>query len=261
MLKLVGKYINRALKLVNLRVLPLDKYEELYFQSRFYWNDPFLELFNNSSELRKYIPLSKAQVRQDLFVISELNFKRNGFFVEIGAQDGISGSNTYILEDVFSWSGIVVEPSKSYREILPKNRKCHIETSAIWSLSDQTFQFVDLGNSGLSSFKSLMREGIHGKTRSESPHAEYEVSTLNLEDLLTKYKAPREIDYVSIDTEGSEFEIISNFDFSRYEIKLITIEHNFEEEKRQKIYEKLTKSGYVRKYVEISHQDDWYVRI
>jgi hypothetical protein len=69
------------------------------------------------------------------------------------------------------------------------------------------------------------------------------------------------IDYISIDTEGSEYEIIENFDFNYYDVKVLTIEHNYEESHRTKIYEKLIKAGYARKYTEISHQDDWYVKI
>lgn len=260
MFRLTGRLINKLLALFNLRMLQLTKYEEIYFQSRFYWNDPFLDLLKHPKELRELVPSSKAQVRQDLFVISELDFKREGFFLEIGAQDGISGSNTYLLENLFNWDGIIVEPSRTYQHVLPQNRICKIENSAIWSSSGQKFQFADLGHSGLSSIKNLMNEGIHGKTRRESHFEEYEVSTLSLKDLLIKHNAPKIIDYMSIDTEGSEYEIISNFDFDSYFIKVITIEHNYEEIHREKIMKKLIGAGYVRKYSEISHQDDWYVR-
>lgn len=260
MFRLLGRLANKVLSIFNLRLLELNKYEEIYFQSRFYWNDPFLDLLKHPVELRDLVPSSKAQVRQDLFVISELDFKHNGFFIEIGAQDGISGSNTYMLEKLFGWEGIIVEPSRTYENVLTKNRKCKIENSAIWSSSGVRFQFADLGHSGLSSLKSLMGEGIHGKTRSESHFEEYEVQTLSLKDLLIKHKAPKVIDYLSIDTEGSEFEIISDFDFGSYLIKIITIEHNYEESQREKIKQKLSSAGYVLKYSQISHQDDWYVR-
>jgi FkbM family methyltransferase len=229
--------------------MPQDKYEEIYFQSKFYWNDPFLELLKHPKELISLIPKSKSQVRQDLFAISELDFKENGFFVEIGAQDGVSGSNTYMLEKDFAWRGIVVEPSRTYETILQKNRKCKVENSAIWSVTGATLQFADLGYSGLSSLKRIMGNGIHGKTRSGSDFQEYEVRTLSLFDLLQKHDAPKIIDYISIDTEGSEYEIIENFDFGSYDVKVLTI------------HKQLITAGYTRKYIEISHQDDWYVKI
>ena len=260
MLSVFGRYINKTLRFFNLRILPLDKYQEMYFQAQFYWNDPFLDLLKHPEVLRDLVPKSKAQVRQDLFAISESNFKRDGYFVEVGAQDGILGSNTYMLENDFSWDGIVVEPSKTHEYTLSRNRKCKVEHCAIWSSSGLTFQFVDLGHSGLSTFKNLMKDGIHGKTRSESTFQQYDVQTLSLNDLLEKHNAPRVIDFLSIDTEGSEYEILANFDFNKHDVRIITVEHNYEEIQRSKIYDKLTKAGFVRKYTEISHQDDWYVK-
>ena len=75
MLSVFGRYINKTLRFFNLRILPLDKYQEMYFQAQFYWNDPFLDLLKHPEVLRDLVPKSKAQVRQDLFAISESNFK------------------------------------------------------------------------------------------------------------------------------------------------------------------------------------------
>ena len=63
---------------------------------------------------------------------------------------------------------------------------------------------------------------------------------------------------MSIDTEGSEFEILSAFNFEKYKFKVITCEHNFTSN-GEKIFNFLTKKGYVRKYNNISKFDDWYV--
>ena len=77
-------------------------------------------------------------------------------------------------------------------------------------------------------------------------------------DLLKKYDAPNEIDYISIDTEGSEYEILSKFDFAKYRFKVITCEHNFTP-MRESIYKLLTTNGYRRKFFALSRFDDWYV--
>jgi hypothetical protein len=87
----------------------------------------------------------------------------------------------------------------------------------------------------------------------------YDVKTISLKDLLEKYRAPDEIDYLSIDTEGSELEILSSFDFDRYQFKVITCEHNFTR-MREKIFSLLTEHGYVRKYIGFSKWDDWYTK-
>ena len=87
----------------------------------------------------------------------------------------------------------------------------------------------------------------------------YSVNSISLNDLLKKYNAPKNIDYLSIDTEGSEFEILNNFDFSFYDIKIITCEHNFGKN-REKVHQLLKKNGYIRKMKEFSKFDDWYIK-
>ena len=63
------------------------------------------------AELVRLNPLSQAQLKQDLFVLSELGLKRGGFFVEFGAASGKELSNTWLLEKHFGWSGILAEPA------------------------------------------------------------------------------------------------------------------------------------------------------
>lgn len=81
-----------------------------------------------------------------------------------------------------------------------------------------------------------------------------------MNDLLIKHKAPKYIDYLSIDVEGSEYEILNAFDFNLYSIGVITVEHNFSAQ-REKIFTLLTSKGYKRKYENLSYWDDWYVKI
>jgi hypothetical protein len=80
------------------------------------------------------------------------------------------------------------------------------------------------------------------------------LETISLEDFLRKYEAPHEIDYLSIDTEGSEYAILEKFPFNKWQISLITVEHNFTSQ-RQQIRELLEKNGY--KCTE-AKWDDWY---
>ena len=77
--------------------------------------------------------------------------------------------------------------------------------------------------------------------------------------ILDFYDAPELIDYMSIDTEGSEFDIIKKFDFSKRKIKIISIEHNYHPKNRKNIYKKLTSEGYKRIFEDISKFDDWYI--
>jgi hypothetical protein len=70
--------------------------------------------------------------------------------------------------------------------------------------------------------------------------------------------APNYIDFLSVDTEGSEYEILSKLDFSAWQFGLIAVEHNFRKE-RESIFELLRAAGYIRILSDVSKWDDWYV--
>jgi FkbM family methyltransferase len=211
----------------------------------------------NASQLIRYLLISQSQIRQDLFVLSELNFKKNGYFVEFGATDGIYLSNTYLMEKEFGWKGVIAEPAQCWHNDLIKNRNCHIEHKCVWKDSSKTLTFNEVDMPGLSTINSYSRNDGHSKDRKKGKT--YDVKTISLVDLLIKYNAPNKIDYLSIDTEGSEFDILENFDFDRYSFNVITCEHNFTP-MREKIFDLLSKHGYKRKHQKLSKFDDWYVK-
>jgi FkbM family methyltransferase len=207
--------------------------------------------------LSKTFRNSKSDLRQDLFVLSELGFKKNGFFVEFGAANGVDFSNTYLLEKEFGWNGILAEPAKCWHDDLRNNRGCSIETDCVWSNSNSTLTFNEADIGQLSTIDSYSSSDLFRPIRKSGK--KYDVRTISLVDLLDKHHAPKEIDYLSIDTEGSEFEILSNFDFAAYRFKIITCEHNFTPA-REKIFSLLTRNGYVQTLARFSRYDDWYVR-
>jgi FkbM family methyltransferase len=199
---------------------------------------------------------SKSQLNQDMFVLAELGFKKDGYFVEFGATNGKDLSNTYMLEKEMNWTGIVAEPARTWHQDLQKNRNCLMDFNCVWSESGKTLEFNQVLEAELSTIDSFSDSDEHSKLREEGD--KYNVNTISLMDLLKTHGAPKEIDYLSIDTEGSEFEILNAFDFDAYKIKVITCEHNFTP-MREKILNLLLSKGYVRKYPEFSRFDDWYV--
>jgi len=200
---------------------------------------------------------SKSQLSQDMFVLAECGFKRDGYFVEFGATNGFDLSNTYMLEKEFNWNGILAEPAIVWHPDLVANRSSHISFDCVWSSSNQSIEFNQAGEAELSTIDSFTDLDRHAGARANGQR--YRVNTISLNDLLAKFNAPTNIDYLSIDTEGSEFEILNAFDFNKYNIKVITCEHNYTS-MRESIYELLTSKGYVRKYEETSCFDDWYVK-
>jgi FkbM family methyltransferase len=205
---------------------------------------------------------TKSQLGQDLFVLDELGLKQQGYFVEFGATNGVDISNTWLLETEFGWQGILAEPSRHWHNSLMQNRTAHITTDCVWSETNLELMFNQVDSSlasygpELSTIDTFSSCDPHSGRRRNGE--KYPVKTISLLDLLKKYQAPQEIDYLSIDTEGSEFAILANFDFDQYTIKMITCEHNYTP-MREKIFDLLTSKGYKRKHQDVSQWDDWYV--
>ncbi len=209
------------------------------------------------AQLLKLLPLSQSQLRQDLFVLSELGFKCGGFFVEFGAASGKELSNSWLFEKHFGWNGILAEPAQCWHRRLKENRTCAIEHRCVWKSTGESLDFSEATEAEISTLSSFKEGDQHATSRRSSRH--YHVETVSLNDLMGEHKAPDKPDYLSIDTEGSELEILQAFDFKRYPFKVITCEHNFTPA-RGKIHTLLSAAGYVRKYESISDFDDWYVR-
>ena len=186
---------------------------------------------------------SKSQIFQDLFVDFILR-KKKGIFCEIGAADGYNLSNTYYLEKNLSWRGVLCEPSLHWRKKLKKNRnKCKLVFDAI-DANCGTKIFYESNSSFLSGFKN--------KTKKH-----YYVKTIDLNTLFKKNRI-KKIDYLSIDTEGSEYDIISNLNFSTYRPKVITIEHNYTKNKN-KIHKFLLEKNYKLLFPYFSRFDSFFV--
>lgn len=205
---------------------------------------------------RRHLHLSQSQIFQDLFVLYQTAEKRGGFFVEFGAGDGKSLSNTHLLEKQFGWSGIVAEPALSWHGKLHQARGCAIDHRCVWDRSGERLVFneaIELEYSTLAPYSSLDR---HAAKRAGGRR--YTVETVSLRDLLSQHKAPRVIDYLSVDTEGSELEIFRPFDFGGYDVRLISVEHNYTNS-RADLCRLLQSKGYRRTFETVSLWDDWYV--
>lgn len=200
----------------------------------------------------------KSQFGQDKYIIEQLfNFKKNGYFIEIGTGDGIHISNTYTFEKYLNWDGICVECNPYIIEKLKRNRKCIIETSPVTDLQKEVIfnAIPDIGyyNSYFSSIYSVSDSYINDVKK-------IKLVSMTLSQLFNKYDCPSIIDYLSIDTEGGEFEILkSYFDLNnnKHRINVISIEHNFDQEKRKSIKEYLEFNDY--KFVKQLEVDDIFM--
>jgi len=182
----------------------------------------------------------KSQIGQDKFICEHIySNKKNGFFIELGAADGIHLSNTYYMEKELNWDGICIEPAPKFKDALIKNRSCKKYFCPVFSSSgkDVEFSIVDCGElSGISNYL-----GNIGNYKIED---KVTLKTKTLTEILDEINAPIYIDYLSLDTEGTELEILKGLDFSKYVIGYISIEHNFRP-LRSEIRDYLLKKGYI----------------
>jgi|CXWL01.1.fsa_nt_gi FkbM family methyltransferase len=197
---------------------------------------------------------SVSQLGQDIWVLEKTGYKRNGYFVEFGATDGVLLSNTWLLEKEFDWQGICAEPNPKFFAQLKQSRQCTISEAYIGGATGKQVEFILADAFGGS--QEYADDDQHADKRAAYRAAGkvLSLSAISLNDLLQQNGAPREIDYLSIDTEGSEFEILENFPFDQWHIRLLTIEHNFTQ-RRADIRALLKQYGY---HCTEQQWDDWY---
>lgn len=203
------------------------------------------------------LDLSRSQILQDLWVGYELGEQRGGFFVEFGATNGLTNSNSWLLEKEYGWRGILAEPNPVWHEDLDRNRSCAVDKRCVFVRSGETLSFAATEDPELSGIAATAEHDHFAAIRRAAPSCD--VETISLNDLLEQHQAPAVIDYMSIDTEGSELAILEAFDFARWQVRLFSVEHsNSPQEAR--IDALLAVQGYRRKFSEFSQWDGWYVR-
>lgn len=219
---------------------------------------------NNGAEfvIRKYLAPSESQILQDIFAILVAAERPNGFFVEVGVGNGKTISNTYILEKELGWTGILVEPNRTFHDPIVSCRTASLDRRAAVSHGNPVLRFeeaVDFGE-----FSRLVGAGklATGETWRELPpgeHRSYDVETATLTEILDEHGAPGIIDYLSLDTEGTEPDIIAGIDFSKYRFQAITIESDYRPGVREGLVKKLAPFGYRQIFGDFSGYDTWFI--
>lgn len=193
-----------------------------------------------------------SQAGQDVWVAKKFEYKKNGYFLEVGAYDGIQTSNTYFLEKELGWSGICIEANPSVFNSLALNRK-----SLNLNVAVSNYEGVGM----------FLGDAISTDGRGVN----VDFDTLN--NILKKNKAPEIVDYLSIDIEGHEFTVLEDFDFSKWHINCMTVEHNLYMNgptEKEKLFELLSNKGFIREVEDapcldnnplwhMKPYEDWYV--
>ncbi len=206
--------------------------------------------------IKENISHSQSQLLQDILCLVVHQGKRNGYFVEIGVGDGVSISNTHLLEKHYDWTGLLVEPCRGFEASIRTNRKAMLDTRAAVRVARPPLEFREFSGAGeFSGLSSVVREQPTGGTDAIS----YMVETASLDQILAKAGTPSSIDYMSIDTEGSELEILAGLDLDRFRVGLFTIEHNERPGEVEALKRLLEPRGYVQILSGVSRYDAWFV--
>jgi FkbM family methyltransferase len=194
-----------------------------------------------------------SQIGQDRYYIEKISKgRKGGVFLDIGANDGLFGSNTATLELEYGWTGLCIEANPQLIESLTEHRPNSIIVhTAVWTEPGNIEIEVPLnfkkGNpanqlgriAGIernsSSFKKFFDKGVETFTVPSDTATSIIKQNLGL---------PVVIDYMSLDTEGAEIEILKSIDFSKIDIKFMTIEHGNRKGMKEQFADYLVQFGY-----------------
>jgi FkbM family methyltransferase len=173
--------------------------------------------------------------------------KKDGVFLEIGADDGVDKSNSKFFEETLGWSGICIEPSPKRFKLLEQNRNCILENCAV-SDSVGEVEFMDIAGwgKGLSGIVEKYDAKHKQRIETEVKHPQNKgretitVKTDLLSNILDR-NGITEIDFCTIDTEGGEYDILKSIDLKKYKINIILVENNYNETKTRDL---LIANGY-----------------
>lgn len=149
-------------------------------------------------------------------------FGKSGYFVEAGAHDGVGDSQTLALEQA-GWQGLLVEPS-SWGASLSQNRRCSCSRMALGD--GEVHEFIEVLGGGVELSGLADKFQSDGWNRRARSHSICMVRTQKLHDLLTAYSAPGTIEFLALDTEGSELSILQHHDFDKHTFLAVQVEHN-----------------------------------
>ena len=234
-----------------------------------------LTIYSKLNFMKIFVKLYLALRNKKYFSINKLDEKiekkhlnyDNGFYVEIGANNGINQSNTFFFELFRNWKGILIEPlelkfheCKKFRS--NKSNKFFNYACVGFDYKKEYINILDLDLMSISdnsSFDNLQKKEhikygekfLHTKDKIRSVKSK--VTVLN--EILIRSKAPLMIDFLSLDVEGAELDVLNGIDFNNYNFKNILVEtknfdeiHNFLIKKNYTFIETMSYHDYLFQY-------------
>lgn len=174
-------------------------------------------------ELKKYRSFTFSQEGEDLLINRILNNKENGFFIDVGAHHPIRFSNTYFFYRK-GWRGINVDAMPGSMKAFQQFRPEDINIEAAISSQIENLTYYRFNEPALNTFvesEAQKKDGLHGYRIEEK----IEIKTMTLSSIVQQHlPAGKEVDFLSIDVEGLDLEVLQSNDWSRVSPRLIVIE-------------------------------------
>ena len=163
-----------------------------------------------------YLGYSNSLRRMDKKIVELFLGKRNGFFIEVGAADGVDQSNTVLLEKKFNWTGLLVEPINEQFNFCKKVRKNSFVENCCLTSFENSSKESEIYSSNLTS-------RIVGKNDLDENNKIEIVENNNLDNLLKKYHI-KNVDIMSLDVEGYEIEVLNGYTDDKKVIEYLLVE-------------------------------------
>lgn len=170
-------------------------------------------------EPKKYV----SDNGEDLFVIDFFKNKKNGYLMDIGAADGVTGSNSFKLLDEYNWNGLLVEASKTHIDNL---NTLYSDEEGVDCFFGAIHNEKKESNFFQSDGKFIGHSNINNNNDQWFSHS-YIVECMDINSILHKFSVPQNIDFISLDIEGSEEHVLNYWDFEKYKVSLWCIENSF----------------------------------
>ena len=166
-----------------------------------------------------------SQKAQDRWIVEEVfPGLRGGYFLDLAASDGVSISNTILLERELGWQGLAIEPNPELYGQLRLSRTCAVSPRCIDGERREVAFLLNGELGGIVDDDTDNSPRIRGPLLGERSHDIVKMPAVPLADVLAEHGAPEIIHYFSFDVEGAEARILRTFPFQRYRFLALTVE-------------------------------------
>lgn len=208
---------------------------------------PELNIFEKYDHVNPMKQLPRPQPSD--YIVNLFGHVKEGFFIDVGAYDGVTCSNSCVLEEGYNWKGICIEPNPISFTQLKKYRNCTLLNLGVsqqekkldfWSITGYASQLSGFVNY----FSKEHKDRIHSDVKKHGGDIDIRlIQSKKLQSILDEQNITK-IDYLSVDCECADLEVLSSIDFDKTDISVISHEYQDDVIQREELDKFLVSKGY-----------------